>query len=118
MYNLFKCYIEESSWMICTSSCIEYIWAKTLDEAKVKYCALNNFRKNKKGLKIEQIEYKSFKPVIRKVNKRITEKQIPFLGGYKYEVETCKPIEFCGNCNNELSPYDKWCKKCDCEIIR
>ena len=115
MARLFKCYIQEDGWGTVYTSNTEYIWADNYEDARKHYCLMYSFRKNKKGLTVEEIEYRYRKAETYKVNRRVKERQIPFLGGYEYEVVKEVDVKLCGFCGKELT--GKWCTCCDTESI-
>lgn len=115
MARLFKCYIQEDGWGTVYTSNTEYIWAENYEDARKHYCLIYGFRKNKKGLTVEEIEYRYSKAKILKVNRKVTKKQLPFLGGYEYEVERAVEIKTCGHCGKELN--SKWCTYCNTESV-
>ena len=115
MARLFKCYIAEDGWGCVYTNNVEYLWANDYEDARKHYCLMYAFRKNKKGLTIQEIEYRYCKAKKHKVTRRVTEKQCQYLGGYDYEVFKDVEVKLCGRCGKELK--GKWCTCCDTESI-
>ena len=117
-YFLYKCSIATEDWMLITYDNIDYIWATSSEEARVKYARAHKFRKNKKGLTVEYIPYRTATREVRIMTEVVKEKQIPYLGGYEYECYKDVPHYYCSNCKYELEdPNKRYCPCCDAELF-
>lgn len=116
--NFYKCYIAVDGWSTVYSENIDYLWAVDEAQARLQYCKQNNFRKNKKGLTIEQVEYKKAKRMKSiHTNEFVTESVYNYWLG-RYEESVYKEVThcYCSNCGTEVR-RDRYCTCCNSELI-
>ena len=112
----YKCYVAVDGWGAVYTEDVSYIWATDEVDAKMQYCKQNGFRKNKKGLTIEQVEYKKSRRKKVTRNEVITEKVYEYWLG-SYEQATYKDVDhyYCSNCGKEVHT-DRYCTRCNSEL--
>lgn len=113
--KFYKCYIKVESWMTISEEDVDYIWAQSEQEAVDKYRKARGYRKNKKGLTVQEVEYRKFKRTKQTKNQLVTHKQIPYLGGYNYQSWDNVDHYYCSNCGKEVH-NDRYCTICDAEL--
>ena len=101
-----------------TVSCedVDYIWAPSAQDAVEEYRKARGSRKNKKGLTVQEVEYRRVKRTKKTKNQLVTHKQIPYLGGYEYQSWDNVDHYYCSNCGKEVH-NDRYCTGCDAELI-
>lgn len=114
--QFYRCSIEVDGWGIVYSENVEYIWAHDALEAKTEYIRMTGFRKNKKGMTIKEVPYRRAKRVKKMINEIVTRKQIPYLGGYNYNVNERVTHYYCGHCGKEVR-RNRYCTCCDSEMV-
>ena len=117
-HSLYKCSIAVDSWMCIFHEDIDYVWATCEEEAKNIYTKSHHYRRNKKGLTIEYIPYHTATRIRKIITKVVTEKPIPFLGGYEYECYKDVEQYYCSRCKYELiNITNRYCPCCDAELF-
>lgn len=114
--NFYKCCITDESWMIVSEEDVEYIWARSETEAKEEYLRSHGFRKNKKGLTVQEVEYRRAKRTKQSRTQLVSHRQIPYLGGYEYKTYDTVDHYYCSNCGKEVH-NDRYCTSCNAELI-
>lgn len=115
--NLYRCEVVVAGWDTDSYEDIEFIWAKDVTEARMQYCKMKNFRKNRKGLRINEIQHAYAKRIAKSCNELVTHRQIKYLGGYEYQTIDRITKYYCGTCNKQITPHAHWCTCCNSEII-
>lgn len=114
--NFYKCYIAVDGWSTVYVDHVGYLWAPNETEAKLQYCKQQGFRKNKKGLTVEQIDYRRIARKARVVNELVTRSVYKYwLGHYDEQVYEDVTHYYCSNCGNEVH-QDRYCKCCNSEL--
>ncbi len=116
--NFYVCYIEEAGWMISSCTNIDYIWAVDELEAKSIYTKRFNFRKNKKGLHIELIQYRYAKRIYKKECRLIYSERYNSTTGTMVDDSSYRSVDvcYCNNCKKEIEANWRYCKHCDSEM--
>jgi hypothetical protein len=114
--KFYKCYIAVDGWSNVYFENVEHIWANSPEEAKSEYIKMYGFRKNKKGLTIEEVPYRRVKRIKKMINQVVTHKQSAYLGGYEYGVNEDVAHYYCSNCGKEVH-NNRYCNCCDAEMV-
>ena len=112
--NLYCCRIVEEGWGTEYTQEKDFIWAQDLDEARKLICQKWQIRKNKKGLRIEEV------PVVRadmRKNKRRIVETEPIWNSFLQMSETQsywsdETYYTCSKCGGEVSSSASICKRC------
>lgn len=118
--NYYKCFIEVDGWGACYEETVQYMWAKDEAEAKQIYCTENNFRKNKKGLRIELSDYHRGKVISKTCPETVTETEYDICAvNHLITYDVVKNITryYCPTCNKEVKYKQPYCKNCGTELI-
>lgn len=117
-YYLYKCYIAVESWGCIESTNVDYLWAEDASCAKEVYITMHEYRRNKKGLTIEQIPYHRATRTRKVVTKIVTEHTYSYLGSHDDEVYKRVPEYYCSNCKNKIKDNStRYCPCCDAELF-
>lgn len=114
--HFYKCYIAVDSWGMVDFENVDYIWAPSAEEAAMEYRKAHGYRKNKKGLTVQEVEYHRVKRTKKTKTEAVTHKQIPYLGGYEYQTLDKVDHYYCSNCGKEVH-NNRYCTNCDAEMI-
>lgn len=111
--KVYMCSIYDEGWMISTLEARDIILAHDEDEARATICARWGVRKNKKGLKIEEVPFTRAKVVYKTQTELIhsTDYRVGlghFDDSHYGKVRRC----YCGKCNKEIVTLADFCKNC------
>ena len=116
--QFYKCYILEDGWCIVTENYVEYMWAHSYEEARDLYCKQFHFRKNKKGMRIEEHPYRIAKRILKKEGRwvKYTHYERAALNNLvEDEVYKTVIVAYCSECGREVSRHTQYCK-CGAEL--
>lgn len=114
MANLYCCKIEEDGWGVVYTTQKEYIFANDIDDARITICRQWGIRKNKKGLRIEEVKPHYAKITQKTTNDLVTEKVWNTFMQHAFEEKSYKRIThyFCSECTGEIEKTTKICTHC------
>ena len=112
--KLYCCKIVEQGWGTEYTQEKDFIWAKDEQEARDRICKRWQIRKNKKGLRIEEVSV-SHARVIKKT--RTVQKTEMLWNSFLQQLEpssyiTDETYHICSNCRGEISYAASVCKHC------
>ena len=111
--KVYKCSIYDEGWMISTLEAREIILAHDEVEARAMICQQWQIRKNKKGLKIEEIPFVRAKYVTKTQTELIHSTDYrPGLGHWDDSHYGKVTRHYCGNCKEEIKTLSDFCKNC------
>ncbi len=114
--HFYKCYIAVDSWGMVDFENVDYIWAHSAEEAVMEYRKAHGYRKNKKGLTVQEVEYRRVKRSTKTKTEAVTHSS-PLLGGYDYQTWEDVTHYYCSNCGKEVRKDNRYCEYCDSELI-
>jgi hypothetical protein len=111
--KVYKCSIYEEGWGTEYLQEREIILAHDADEARAMICRQWQVRKNKKGLKIEEIPFNVAKYVTKTKTELIPETSYNVgLGHFDTSHYGKVTRYYCGHCNSEIKTLSNFCKSC------
>ena len=112
--NLYCCRLVEEGWDTEYTQEKDFIWAEDLDEARKLICKKWHIRKNKKGLRIEEVSItRATKQKGRKKVLKTEQVWNSFLQMSETQSYWSDEIVYtCSECGKEIKHYHACCKHC------
>ena len=111
--KVFLCSIYEEGWGITTLEKRDVVLAHNEEEARATICYRWQIRKNKKGLKIEEIPFVKAKRISKTQEKLIHSADYrPGLGTWDSSHYGKVTRYYCSECKEEIKTFANFCKHC------
>jgi hypothetical protein len=111
--KVYMCSIYDEGWMTSTLEQRDIILARSEEEARMTICARWQVRKNKKGLKIEEIPFVKAKRVAKTQEELIRSTDYrPGLGHWDDSHYGKVTRYYCSKCGKEIVTLADFCKHC------
>lgn len=111
--KIFKCSIYDEGWMTSTLEAREIILAHDEEEARAMICRQWQVRKNKKGLKIEEIPFVRAKYITKTQTEIIHDTDYNVgLGHFDTSYYGKVTRHYCSKCQSEIKTLSNFCKSC------
>jgi hypothetical protein len=112
--NLYCCKIVEQGWGTEYTNQKEYIWAPDPSTARDIICKMWEIRRNKKGLRIEEVPIVYAERISKYETRLFTEPVWNSFMQHAYEESSYREVKVytCSNCKRETNGSGQVCRKC------
>lgn len=111
--HVYLCSIYDEGWMTSSLQQRDVVLANSEEEARLTICARWQIRKNKKGLKIEEVPFVTAKLIAKTQTELVPSTDYrPGLGHWDDSHYDSVTRYYCGKCNKELVTMSDFCKNC------